>query len=112
FKNVWVNEGYSPEASTHLVAVWMTVSDIENLDRWYEDEHIRLVFDVPGWLRCRRYDLVDGAGTKTLALHELAAEETVDHPAAAPARNTAWRDQILADASEGEYPFYRILARW
>lgn len=57
-----------------LVGVALTPpEDIENdFNRWYSEEHIRLLSRVPGWLRSRRFELLEGRGPKYLALHEYA----------------------------------------
>jgi len=107
-----VNEGYSVEASTHALAVWMTVDDPEDFAAWYEKEHLPLLFKVPGWLRCRRFELVSGGGPRFLALHDLASLETVTDPAGAPARQTAWRDRVIAYRTAYERRVYKLTKRF
>src|ERR1700761_5934625 len=38
---------------------------VEDLQRWYDEEHVSLFQKVPGWLRTRRYVLVEGGKPNT-----------------------------------------------
>src|SRR5215207_635454 len=49
-----------------------------DLQAWYEQEHIPMLLDVPGWQRSRLFEQVDGKGTRFLALHELESEAVFD----------------------------------
>jgi len=108
----FLNDGFSIEASTHAVGVWMSVEDPDDLSAWYAEEHVPLLFAVPGWLRCRRFELVEGAGPQCLALHDLASLDAVDDPRGAPARNTAWRDRVVAHRTAYERRVYSLLNRY
>jgi hypothetical protein len=108
----FVNEGFAVEASTHAVAVWMSVDDPEDFAAWYAQEHVPLLFAVPGWLRCRRFQLVAGAGPEFLALHDLASFDAVDDPRGAPARNTEWRDRVISYRTAYERRVYSLLKRY
>lgn len=73
----------------------------EELDKWYEEEHIDLLSKVPGWLRTRRYktaaidkkDEVD-----YLALHEFAPENGLGGKEAEAAIDTPWSKDLLTNA--------------
>lgn len=108
----FVNDGFSVEASTHAVGVWMSVDDPEDFTAWYAEEHVPLLFAVPGWLRCRRFELVEGAGPRFLAVHDLASLDAVDDPRGAPARNTAWRNRVIAYRTAYERRVYSLLKRY
>ncbi len=63
-------------------------------DGWYEDEHIGLLMQVPGWLRVRRYRVrpgSDGPPWTHLALHELRSPDALARPERAAARGTPRR---------------------
>lgn len=52
---------------------------VEELDRWYREEHVGMLAQVPGWLRTRRFvtSTIEGKGEgerEYLALHEYALE--------------------------------------
>lgn len=108
----FVNDEFSIAASTHAVAVWMSVDDPDDFAAWYVEEHVPLLFAVPGWLRCRRFQLVTGAGPQFLALHDLASFDAVDDPRGAPARNTEWRDRVIGYRTDYERRVYSLLKRY
>lgn len=108
----FVNDGFSVQASTHALAVWMSVDDPVDFAAWYAEEHIPLLFAVPGWLRCRRFQLVEGAGPEFLALHDLASIDAVDDPRGAPARDTEWRDRVIGYRAAYERRVYSLLKRY
>lgn len=112
----FVNGGPSPDLPTpdlaaNALAVWMSVEDPQDLAAWYAREHIPLLFGVPGWLRCRRFELVSGGGPRFLALHDLASAETVDDRRAESARSTPWRDRVIGYQTAHERRLYRRLRR-
>ena len=78
------------------------------LDAWYEEEHVGLLLQVPGWLRVRRYlleDSQDGVRMTHLALHELRGPEVLQ----APERErlaTPWRARLA------EHAWFRNSIRW
>lgn len=106
------NSGYTADAATHSLAVWMSSDQPDDLDAWYRDEHVPLLFEAPGWLRCRRFDLVSGDGSRFLALHDLANAEVVDDPRAEKARHTEWRDRVVAARTSYERRLYRLMRRF
>lgn len=108
----FVNDGFTVDASTTAVGVWMSVDDPDDFSAWYAEEHVPLLFAVPGWLRCRRFELVSGAGPQFLALHDLASLDAVDDPRGAPARNTQWRDRVIAYRTAYERRVYSLLKRY
>ena len=105
----FVSDDWDPDAATVALAVWMSVDDPDDFARWYSEEHIPLLFRVPGWMRTRRYELVAGGGPTHLALHDLSRIEAVDDPIGAPARNTAWRDRVIAYRTAYERRVYTLL---
>jgi hypothetical protein len=79
---------------------------------WYEQEHLPLLARVPGWLRSRRFTLVDGAGPRFLAMHDLASTEFFAHPRYREAVSTPWRDAVVASRRAHERTLYRLLKRF
>jgi hypothetical protein len=78
------------------------------LDAWYEEEHVDLLLQVPGWLRVRRYlleDSQDGQRLTHLALHDRRGPEVFEaHERAALA--TPWRARL------SEQAWFRDSVRW
>lgn len=105
----FVAEGYSPDAAGVLQSVLLDTNDPDQLAAWYADEHMDLLFQVPGWLRCVRGELIEGDGPRYLALHELAAVEVATNPLGDPARSTPWRDRVFATVTDSERELYRLL---
>lgn len=90
------------------VAFQVPDTDADEFDAWYEEEHVGLLMDVPGWLRVRRYRMLpnqEGPPMTHLALHELAGPEVL----AAPKRErlrTEWRARLAAK------DWFRAGLRW
>ena len=105
----FVSDDWDPATAIVAVGVWMTVQNPDDLARWYSEEHIPLLFKVPGWMRTRRYELISGAGPTHLALHDLSRIGAVDDPIGAAARNTAWRDRIIAQRTDYERHVYTMI---
>ncbi len=71
--------------------------DEDEFDGWYEEEHVPLLMQVPGWLRVRRYKVRPGSAGPPwthIALHDLRDESALAHPARAAARDTPRRDAL------------------
>lgn len=73
----------------------------EELSRWYNEEHVPLLQQVPGWRRTRRFvtshlDLASGHQTSRefLALHEYSADNGLDEQAFKAATTTDWCAKI------------------
>jgi hypothetical protein len=78
-------------------------------DGWYEDEHIGLLMQVPGWLRVRRYTVRPGSAGPPwthLALHELRSTEALGRPERAAARDTPRRHELT------RHPWFSDSGRW
>lgn len=78
-----------------------------DMTAWYEQEHIPMLLDVPGWQRIRRYRLIgpaplDGPGVGFLSLHELAGPSVLSEPGYRAAVSTPWRNRIVAGALSRE----------
>ena len=73
----------------------------DEVNRWYDEEHIRLLMRAPGWLRARRYRVRqhhNGPRWTSMAFHELSDLSVMDSPERAFARATAWRAELETGA--------------
>ncbi|MGI6875822.1 hypothetical protein [Amycolatopsis sp. 3B14] len=76
--------------------------DADELARWYREEHVPLLLELPGWHRIRRYRRVEGAGPDLLAFHEIADVSLFESPAYRHATSTPWRDRVMATVTARE----------
>jgi pimeloyl-ACP methyl ester carboxylesterase len=84
-----------------MVAVSVTVhpgeDKVEELNKWYTEEHIPMLSKVPGWLRTRRFvtsPLQGSDEVEYLALHEYATENGLGGPEFVAATSTKWGEEI------------------
>lgn len=97
-----------------LLAVWWTPAPgtEDDFNAWYTQEHIPLLMKVPGWLRARRYSLLEGSGPRYLALHDLDSEEALNEPAHEAVGRTPWRDRAVASRREYSRMLFRLWRRF
>ncbi|KAK8214701.1 hypothetical protein M8818_002281 [Zalaria obscura] len=73
----------------------------EELDRWYDEEHVDMLMKVPGWLRTRRFltSPVDGKSEmEYLALHEYKPENGLgSSDEFEAATSTPWAKQMTGE---------------
>jgi hypothetical protein len=106
-----VQEGLSDAdlvGSDVLYPVFFTVPQDKRADfeAWYTEDHVPTLLAEPGWLGCRRYEIVDGAPQDFthMALHHLTTADALESPARAVARATPWRARLAAqDWFRGTY---------
>lgn len=103
-----------------LVAVECTLTGVENaeeqLNKWYEEEHIPMLAKVPGFLRARRFrtssKLDPTAPVTYLALYDYAKDNGLDGPERQAAMGTKWRaeihDTVIADKNRRTYSLFYI----
>lgn len=98
------------DGSPVLLANWMTPrpNDVEQFHSWYENEHIPQLLAIPGWLRVRRFQLVEGGGPRFLALHDLADANVLNDPRRADAAATPRRNQVVGQLLEHDRRCYRL----
>ncbi|KAI4814790.1 alpha/beta hydrolase, partial [Aureobasidium sp. EXF-8845] len=75
----------------------------EELDKWYNEEHIDMLTKVPGWLRTRRY--VTAAIDKKdeveyMALHEYAPKNGLGGKEWQATNDTPWAKDIMTNVVE------------
>jgi hypothetical protein len=97
-----------------LLCVWWQPAPaaVDAFHDWYDQEHLPLLSRIPGWLRARRFELVDGAGPAYLAMHDLASADVFDHPGYAHATSTARRAAVVAGRVSYERVLYRLIRRF
>lgn len=88
------------------VAVSMRVneSELDEFNKWYEEEHTTMLSKIPGWLRTRRFQMLVGglkgmppAGqVECLAVHDFETNNGLNGPEHKAAQDTPWRTQVLS----------------
>jgi hypothetical protein len=96
-----------------VLCMWWTpaVGDEDDLTAWYDEEHTPMLMQIPGWLRVRRYALVEGAGPSFLALHDLESETVVEHPMhlEAEANRTPWWIRLRATRLDSDMRLFSLV---
>jgi hypothetical protein len=80
-----------------IVAFNVPAARVDEVERWYRQEHAPMLLRAPGWLRVRRYEPIQAAGAPQwthLALHELRDPAVLESAERALARSTHWRAQL------------------
>lgn len=91
-----------PTGVVMLVAFDVPADLTDEVDRWYDEEHINLLMRADGWLRARRFRVPRSEGGPrwtSLAFHELRDISVMASPERAYARSTPWR----AELEKGEW---------
>jgi hypothetical protein len=87
-----------PDSATGLLAVWMEPGPgmEDDLNRWYNEEHLADRMAFPGFLRVRRYVSIGGP-PKYVALYDLADGAMTSEPYSLARKNpTPWTQRIMA----------------
>lgn len=93
-----------------LVVLWSIPKELDaELHKWYDKEHNAEIAKVPGWLRARRYRLVDGVdlagkgppmeGFEYMVLHEWDRDGYVEAPEFVAAGKTPWSAKVIGGAN-------------
>ena len=86
----------SPEGRAVLVVnVEIDEADVDELNRWYEEEHGPERMAMPGIVSMRRFRSSDGA-PRFLAIYELESAEAATSPTYMSQTRTKWADEIMA----------------
>ena len=99
--------GAAPDPPAKFV-MYVTLSfkpdDVEEVDRWYEEEDIPSLSKVPRWQRTRRYrsiePITDDDPVELLAVHEYDSRDGFDSPEAKAAGSTAWGTRIVQQLAQ------------
>lgn len=94
---------------------YMSILEIEvrpgaedDYNTWYDEEHIPMLTEVPGWVRSRRFDLEyaeatgseakEGRPPKHLSIHEWETPGALETAQFKAATSTPWRQKLLETA--------------
>jgi hypothetical protein len=84
---------------------------LAEVGRWYEEEHLPMLLACPQWVMTRRFRIrsPEGLAFTHVALHYLTSLAALRSPERDAARDTPWRDKLIA---EGWFsPEYRVCYR-
>ncbi|EIW54420.1 uncharacterized protein TRAVEDRAFT_39857 [Trametes versicolor FP-101664 SS1] len=97
----------------------------DDLNRWYEEEHIPLLSKAPGWRRSRRFVLQDagpakgtdastvvGRPPKYLAIHEWDSPASFDTEEFRHATSTPWRMKLFQSADIWDRREFKEMRTW
>ena len=117
YRRLGAPAGPEPELDTCgalLLCVWWQPAPdaVAAFHHWYQQEHIPMLAQVPGWLRSRRFALADGAGPGFLAMHDLASAGVFDHPQYRRATATPRRAAAAARRVGYERVLYQLIRRF
>ncbi|EAW06826.1 putative alpha/beta hydrolase [Aspergillus clavatus NRRL 1] len=106
------NETDAASAGSVLIAVSVKVpaDQEEELNRWYDEEHIAMLSRVPGWRRSRRFvtaAIDPNAPREYISLHEYAPKNGLEGPEHNAAKSTPWSKRISEIAIEKKRRVYQ-----
>ena len=78
-----------------VVSVEIDEADVEELDRWYEEEHGPERMAMPGFVSMRRFRSSDGA-PQFLAIYELESPDAATSPTYMSQTPTQWSKDVQA----------------
>ena len=101
-----------PEYLLSAVIQPETISEDE-LNRWYEEEHTRLISEMPGWVRSRRYKLRGATQPNVgqyLAVHEFTEADEILDGTIYKRTGTDWTKKVMAgcDQKRREIHLYKL----
>lgn len=115
-------------AMTHVAVHPDKASDLtdEEFNKWYEEEHVPLLSQCPGWLRSTRWELVDEMDPRTGEKHTdktanfLACHEWEDADAVYMSKEfefavtTPWRTRVMnnVDKTTEERRLFQLWRHW
>jgi hypothetical protein len=69
-----------------------------DFNAWFDTEHVPMLFEEPGWLMARRFDVIgqDPEPYTHLLLHYLADDAVLTSPVRDQALQTEWRTRLAA----------------
>ena len=80
----------------------------DELDRWYDAEHMPGLARVPGCVRARRF-LNRDAGPLSCACYDLVAPEVLESPAWLAVRGTPWSERVRPQFRNTRRTLFRTL---
>lgn len=96
------------------VALFVAIGDVaalheDEFNKWYDEEHLRLLAAVPGVLQARRFRASSGT-PRYVALYDLADPDAPRSGAWAAANQTPWARKMDVLTSDVEWVLRRYLA--
>lgn len=97
-----------------MVAVCLSLNEgheAEELDKWYNEEHVDMLMKVPGWRRTRRFvtSPVDKKDkSEYLALHEYAPQNGLGGKEFQAATSTPWAQDIMTNVCQKHRRVYEL----
>lgn len=97
-----------------LLCVWWQPNpeSVDEFNNWYDNEHIPMLSKAPGWLRSRRFELVEGNGPTFLAMHDVVNLAFFDQPEYLNATSTSLRELVTSHRVGFERILYKLLRRF
>jgi hypothetical protein len=85
-----------PKAQPALLLVFVEVAeeDVDELNRWYEEEHGPEKLATPGYLGLRRFRAADGSA-RFLAVYELSDPDAAAAPTAPSVQSAQRMEEIM-----------------
>lgn len=78
----------------YVVATDVLPAAEADFNAWYDQEHLPGLAAVPGVLRARRFQVVDGPGPRYHACYDLVDRSAFNSPAWLAVRGTPWSEQV------------------
>ena len=111
-----------PGPYASIVEVDVKPEGEEEFNRWYDEEHIPMVTKVPGWLRSRRFVLLqsgaigaeatDAKPLKYLAIHEWEIPPQYESAEMKAAMATEWSKKVMGNILSFRRRRLRLLRTW
>ncbi|KAJ7668335.1 hypothetical protein B0H17DRAFT_1142454 [Mycena rosella] len=98
-----------PSKYVFVVSLEMTPEGEDELNKWYDEEHMDLLSKIPGWKAGRkRGELADQPVAKYLAIHELSNNDFLSTPEFKHATSTEWRARVMKNAVRREVRIFEL----
>jgi hypothetical protein len=94
----------SNKRAGYYSCVFITPPDVEDLNKWYEEEHMKDIMSVKGWIRTRRFKLhksfIGERAAHFLAIHEYTADnELLTNAVKAQSLvSSAWSQKVISSS--------------
>lgn len=96
-------EYQGPPPVTVAVSFRVNEADLDELNRWYDEEHIDMLSKASGWIRTRRFRMIVGGlqgmpppgQVEVLAVSDFKSPEDLQSPEVKAARDTPWRTKLM-----------------
>ncbi|CDO68428.1 hypothetical protein BN946_scf184707.g9 [Trametes cinnabarina] len=93
-----------------------------DMNRWYDEEHVLLLSKIPGWVRSRRFVLVnrtamgpwaeDERQLKYLVIHEWESADVFERPDFKAAWETEWTKRVLENVVLHRHRRLTLMRAW